>query len=102
LNLSSVSDAKFEHLTKCQKANIHKAFCYANLVKSPTRLPEDPEFNFARLTRPGITRQVPHPRPPSCGEGVASEVDADLALIHRHHRGDLLVGGIAVDRSRPI
>jgi hypothetical protein len=24
LNLSSVSDAKFEHLTKCQKANIHK------------------------------------------------------------------------------
>ena len=44
MNLSSVSDAKFEHRTKCQKANIHKAFCYANLVKSPTRLPEDPRF----------------------------------------------------------
>jgi hypothetical protein len=47
LNLSSASDAKFEHLTKCQKTNIHKAFCYVNLVKSPTRLPEDPEFLIA-------------------------------------------------------
>jgi hypothetical protein len=44
LNLPSNSDAKFKRLTKCQKANIHSPFCYVNLIKSPTRLPEDPKF----------------------------------------------------------
>jgi hypothetical protein len=46
LNLPSNSDAKFKRLTKCQKANIHSPFCYVNLIKSPTRLPEDPKENM--------------------------------------------------------
>src|SRR3981081_1295188 len=41
LNLPSIFDAKFQNPLKCRKANIHRAICYANLVKSPTRLPED-------------------------------------------------------------
>jgi hypothetical protein len=49
LNLPSTPDAKFQHPAKCLKANIHRAFCHVHPIKSPTRLPEDPEFETGTL-----------------------------------------------------
>ena len=38
-----------------------QAFCYVNLVKSPTRLPEDPEIvDKSKLQRPSETLAIRH------------------------------------------
>src|SRR6202795_3399576 len=43
-DLTIPNDAQSEHPTKCLKANIHKPFCPAYRVKSPTRLPDEPKI----------------------------------------------------------
>ncbi len=83
MNSPSTPDAKLQHPAKCPKANIHRAFCHVHPIKSPTRLPEDPEL-FERFDPTGGSAD----RDNRCGIWrFCHEAHSNLAEAGRHPYG---------------